>query len=391
MQDDYTAQLPATADAFPSLPLEGGLADLDALASAPPPPVAPTESPASRKSNGKPVARADLSSPEKAAIIVRLLLDQGADIPLEELPEELQARLTKQMGQMSLVDRDTLEAVAQEFAETLDGVGLSFRNGMAGALESLDGRISAGTAARLRKEAGVRQKGDPWPRLCALEVPDLAGIMQSESVEVAAVLLSKLETAKAAQVLGKLPGPQARQITYAMSLTRGVTPEAVERIGLSLAAQVDARPDIAFADGPDQRLGAILNQTSGATRDDVLTALDEADSVFAASVRKAIFTFENLPERVNEIDVPQIARAVDQPVLVAALTGAQAAGLHDAMDFVLNNMSARMADALRDEIAERGVVKPSEGEAAMSQVIEAVRALEATGGLTLKTSDDEDE
>ena len=31
----------------------------------------------------------------KAAIIVRLLLNEGADIPLEDLPDELQARLPK--------------------------------------------------------------------------------------------------------------------------------------------------------------------------------------------------------------------------------------------------------------------------------------------------------
>ena len=70
-----------------------------------------------------------LSNRQKAAIVVRLLLNEGADIPLEELPDELQETLTHQLGQMGLVDRITLDAVAQEFAEALDSVGLSFPHG----------------------------------------------------------------------------------------------------------------------------------------------------------------------------------------------------------------------------------------------------------------------
>ncbi|MEM6890607.1 MAG: flagellar motor switch protein FliG, partial [Pseudomonadota bacterium] len=92
---------------------------------------------------------ANISRKAKAAIVVRLLLNEGADIPLEELPEELQVELTQQMGAMRLIDRDTLASVVSEFAEELDSVGLSFPGGIAGALDALDGRISKHTAARL--------------------------------------------------------------------------------------------------------------------------------------------------------------------------------------------------------------------------------------------------
>ena len=77
---------------------------------------------------------------------------------------------------------------------------------------------------------------------------------QAESIEVAAVMLSKLDTPQAAQLLGHLPGPVARRITYAVSKTANVTPEAVERIGWSLAAQLDQRPAQAFS-GRTRRAG----------------------------------------------------------------------------------------------------------------------------------------
>jgi len=53
-------------------------------------------------SGAAPMGKA-LDTTAKAAIVVRILLNEGADLPLEDLPEELQARLTERMGRMGLV------------------------------------------------------------------------------------------------------------------------------------------------------------------------------------------------------------------------------------------------------------------------------------------------
>ena len=332
-----------------------------------------------------------LSRRAKAAIIVRLLLNDGADIPLEDLPDELQANLTHQMGQMRVVDRDTLLAVVEEFASEVEKVGLSFPVGIAGALDALDGKISPHTAARLRKEAGVRQFGNPWARLGELGADRLLPAVENESIEVAAVMLSKLPVSMSAEILGKLPGPQARRITYAVSLTGAVTPEAVDRIGLSLASQLDAQPATAFDSDPVERVGAILNSSTNVTRDDVLTGLDETDQGFANAVRKAIFTFANIPARIAPRDIPRILREVDQSKLLLALAGAEAAGFAASRDFVLENMSGRMADQLREDIAEAGKVKAADVEAAMSDIVDVIRAMEQSGDLLLVTEEEDDD
>ena len=324
-----------------------------------------------------------LSRKAKAAIVVRLLLNKGADLPLEELPEDLQARLTQQMGSMRTVDRTTLAHVVQEFAHELESIGLSFSGGIAGALDALDGKISKQTADRLRKEAGVRQYGDPWERLRELGPEKLLPVLKSESTEVAAVLLSKLDVKRAAELLGKLPGPDARRITYAVSQISAVTPDAVDRIGLSLAAQLDAEPVRAFDNGPVERIGAILNSTTSTTRDDVLEGLDETDAGFAEMVRRAIFTFANIPQRIAARDIPRIIREVDQDVLVTALAGAEAAGMKSTADFILENISGRMADQLREEAQERDTVQTTEMEEATTVIVERIREMEAAGDLLL--------
>lgn len=336
-----------------------------------------------------------LTRRQKAAIVVRFLLNEGAEIPLTDLPEPLQEALTTQMGTMRYVDRQTLADVVAEFARELEALGLTFPRGVAGALSALDGRISPQTSARLRKEAGVRQFGDPWEQVRAAETTLLLPILQSESAEVASVLLSKLDVTRAAQLLGQIPGPLARTIAFEMSRSGAVSPEAVDRIGVAIAAQLHDQPATAFKDGPVQRVGAILNYSPAATRDDVLIGLDESDSAFADLVRKAIFTFVHIPERVKPVDIPKVVRAVDAGTLRIALRYAEQADLAGAAVFLLDNISSRLAETLREEMAELGRIKPKEGEQAMTEVVNTIRQLEANGDLALRVpeedqSEDED-
>jgi flagellar motor switch protein FliG len=330
-----------------------------------------------------------LSRKQKAAIMVRFLLSEGADLDFRALPDSLQAELTRQIGEMRLVDRETLAEVVAEFAGQLEQIGVTFPHDLAGALTILDGRIHPRTAARLRSQAGVRQYADPWDRIRDMKAEALLPIFETEATEIAAVVLSKLEVPHAAEVLSLLPGDRARRITYAMSQTGAVTPDTVDRIGLSLAAQMDARPPRAFEDGPEKRVGAILNFSSSETRDTLLSALEGEDQDFAERVRKTIFTFKDIPKRISPLDVPKFTRAVDQGDLVAALSYAQATEDGEIAEFILTNLSSRMADSLRDEISEAGTIKPKAGEEAMTAVILAIRAQEEAGELEMIIEEEE--
>ena len=51
----------------------------------------------------------EINHRQKAAIIVSLLLQNGADMPLSRLPSDLQTDLTHHMAQLRLVDQKTLK------------------------------------------------------------------------------------------------------------------------------------------------------------------------------------------------------------------------------------------------------------------------------------------
>jgi flagellar motor switch protein FliG len=181
----------------------------------------------------------------------------------------------------------------------------------------------------------------------------------------------------------------ARRITYAISQTGSVSPTAVDRIGLALAAQLHDVPESAFTTGAVERVGAILNSSTSITRDEMMEGLEETDQDFAALVRRAIFTFEHIPTRIKPADIPRIVREVEQPVLVKALSSALASDLAPAAEYILENMGERMADAMREEIAETGTVRARDADTAMREVINAIRRLEAAEEITLQEQEND--
>ncbi len=328
-----------------------------------------------------------LTGREKAAIIVRLLLQSGAVPALSELPESQQTDLAIQLARMSPVDKTTVNAVAEEFATMVEQIGLSFPSGIENTLGMLDGVISANASSRLKQMGTDEYRGDPWEQLANVDNERLAPILESEAVEVAAIILSKLKVSKSAELLSLIPGDRARRITYAVSLTGAVAPETVRRIGVSLVEQLDMRPVRAFADGPVARVGAILNFSPASVRNEVLDGLDKEDSDFAEQVRKAIFTFANIKDRISEKDVPRIQRDLDQEDLITCIASAEGEDA-ETVEFLLAAISKRLAEEFREQASEKTSVSTADSEAAMMRVVNVIRKLEADGEIFLIAEDE---
>lgn len=334
-----------------------------------------------------------LTPQRKAALIVQLMISDGGKLSLNQLPEHLQELLARELGAIRLVDRDTVNAVAAEFADLLAAIGLSSPGGPAAALDALSAHLSPELAGRLKAELGGPRDIDPWVQLSGLEAEELTPILMSESIEVAAVVLSKLPVAKAASILGEIPGDKARMITFAVSRTADIKPDLVKRIGQTLVGAYCTTKITAFEKAPTDRVGAILNSSPAAMRDSMLEGLDSTDEGFAKGVRKAIFTFADIPSRLVATDIPACIRGVDPEELNLGIAAALGVGgdLQAAAEFILANISQRMADQIREEAAEKGKVKASVGEDAMNAITAAIRELADSGAITLIDPDAEEE
>ncbi|MEX3014956.1 FliG C-terminal domain-containing protein [Gymnodinialimonas hymeniacidonis] len=328
-----------------------------------------------------------LSKKQKAAVIVRLLLGHGVSLGVSKLPPEDQNNLAHTIAALGNVDKPTLAEVVQEFTRQIDNLALSFPRDLSETVELLEPYLAPGALGKLRAAAERTDTTDPWARISRQPVERLRPLLSSESAEVCSVLLSKLGVAKAAELLGELPAERSDILAHSMALTETITPDLVERIGLHLAGVLDSAPVNAFEKAAAERVGAILNATPQEARDRMLEGLQARDEPFAAEVRKSIFAFPHIPARVEPADVPLIMRKVDGDTAVTALAaGKGAAPL--TVEFLLENMSKRLAEQMRDDADARNAPKPEEGEAAMAEVIASIRELEAEGEITLLPPED---
>lgn len=335
---------------------------------------------------------APLTQQQKAAVIVQILLDGGQEVPISDLDPQDQAELTRMIAAMHYIDRDTLESVVREFITELENIGLSFPRGIDRTLGFIEGYISVQAADALRSDQSVAATsavGNPWTRIATLDVGEIMALLEGESPTVAAIVASKLHTAKAAELLERTDGPRAREIALAIPVVAGTHPQTVERIGLTLAGRLDARPPTAFQGDPANRIGAILDRASSQTRETLLQDITADDPDFADRVRRTMFTFQDIPVRVEPRDVVKITRAVDETALITALTAA-ADSAPEASEFILANVSKRMAEQFNEAMGEHPPVKRREADAAMDQVMQAIRDLVSNGEMTLIPLEDDD-
>ncbi len=337
-------------------------------------------------------AHADLPQPSpltrrrKAAMVVHMMISEGNDLSLSELPGPLQETLTEELGAIRLVDRDTVAAVATEFVAELEAIGLTAPGTKDAAIMALSDHLSPDLANKLRQELSSVRNGDHWPLIADLPVDRILPIMLNESIEVGAVALSKLPVTKAAEILGKTPGDRARRITFAMSQTADIKPDAVDRIGKALFADYSKPRELAFEKEPPLRLGAILNSSPSDTREDVLEGLGTQSPDFASAVRKAIFTFKDIAQRVKGTDIPGCIRSVDAEAMTIAIAAALAsddAAITTSAEFILENISQRMATQMREDAEERGNVKKADAEKAMNEITKAIRDMVDSGSIAL--------
>lgn len=330
-----------------------------------------------------------LPGPQKAAIIIQMILSEGGSLPLSSLSARGQARLMQDFVEIGRVDRATLATVVADLERDLSMVGLSFPRSVADALNTLESHLNPDVATSLRNQLGLGAPPAPWARIVGLPTEQLVAIIPNEDPKVAAILLSKLDPEKASELLETLPEAQATQVALAMQNTATVSPEMVTQIGTMLAGSLPSERPKAFNDAPALRVANLLNAASPDKRDAVLASLSEEDPEFADLVRSLIFTFADIATRIAPPDVAKITRDVGQEDLVAALAYAMTSEA-EAAEFMLSNMSQRMADALREEMEELGTVPKKAGEAAMGLITSAIRKLADAGEVTILAAKSDD-
>lgn len=329
-----------------------------------------------------------LTSAEKAAIIISALPHDEASPLLEQLGEAHISAFAKATANLKEIPLSVLESVVLEFLDSLEGQNLKLGPDVAKTILS---RIMNPDVASDLIVTATGGKRDVWKQLSETDPEIIAGFVAKAHPRAAAIILSRLPSDKAASILDKLDAETAERAVDLLKEPSKPNPHAVAMLGQAIQVDIFDRPE-GGKETPDELVGAIFDNLTDRKREPLMKTLEEKDPGFASAVQRQLFLFDDIPARIETKDIPVIVREVDAAVLKTALSYAQSRG-SETVDFILSNMSKRLAEQLEEELGEMGKVKASAGGEAESEIVRTVRALaeDATIVMIQEDTDEEDE
>ncbi len=344
-----------------------------------------------------PPATQDLSTSgitkqQKAAILLNVLLSADSAPDLDNVTTGSLKTMVDTMTSFGDVDRRTVDLVILEFLTELQEFGITLSADLEEAFASLKGHVSDKALEKVRNAYVHSPAADVWQRLASAEIPELQTCLSGEHIQVVATALSKLPSTLSAEILGSMDHVRAREAMLAIINAGDVKPEIIEIIGHGLCESLfKTDGPSSFSKPPVERVGDIMNFAQSELRDQLMEEFNKTDPEQAEAIRKVMFTFPDIPTRLQPRDVSAVTRAVDPETLLRALKGAETEA-PEAFEFILSSLATRAADALREELTETEAGKKKDMEAAMTELIVAIRALEGEGTITLiMEEEDEDD
>lgn len=331
-----------------------------------------------------------VSKQQKAAILLHVLMGAGATPDLDNVSTDSLKNIVDTMATFGDVDRQTVDLVILEFLSELQEFGISMNSGLEDTLASLKGHVGDKALENIRKAYVRSPSVDVWTRIASAEVTQLRECLATEHLQITATVLSKIPSTMAAEILGSLEPAEARSVMLAIVNAHEIKPEVIELIGQSISETLfsEEGPTV-FEKTPVERAGDIMNFAQSEIRDRLMEDFGQNDPETAERIRKVMFTFPDIPDRVLPRDISAVTRTVAPDILMRALKGAETSS-PEVVEFILSSLSSRISEQMREELGESEVVKKKDGETAMNEVILGIRQLESDGAITLVVEEEEE-
>jgi len=207
----------------------------------------------------------------------------------------------------------------------------------------------------------------------------LAMVLHREQPQTIALVLSSLDSWRAAAVVEHLSDKLRPDVLRRMTTIESVAPEILREVGQALSAELKAlvAGGMRKVDGKSTAL-EILRRSDPEEQAAVIAEIEKDDPNLAAELRGRLFTFSDLVVLADR-DLQVLLREIEGNKLVLALRGATA----EVRQKFLANLSARAAEMLADDLAAMGPVKLSMVEAAQTEIAKTAQDLAQQGRITI--------
>jgi len=325
------------------------------------------------------------SGVERAAVLMMLVGEEEAAAILQKLEPDEVRQLGKAMFTVADVSEAEVEGVLDDFVDRArERTGISFdpRPKIEAVMHRALGSEKADSVlARITPpEAACEIDLLAW-----LDASEIAGMIEKEHPQIAAVLIANLDPAVGSQVLELLPDAAQPEILHRIAKLGPITPEAVETLRAMLANRSGhGGQGTQVQLGGTREAAKILQSARKATEQRVMPKLFKLDKETAKAIEEAMFVFDNLLD-MDDKNLGTLIRNIDGDILTRALKGVDEA----ARNRFLGCMSARAADGIRDEMEARGPMKLSEVLEAQKAIIQIARNLAKDGTIQMGGGEDD--
>ncbi len=324
-----------------------------------------------------------LTGAQKAAALMLALGEELAATLFSRMHEDEIRDISGAMANLGTVPAPAVEALCQEFADTLGQTGTltgSWENTERLLLRSLPKERVAQIMEEIRGPAGRTM----WDKLGNVNEAVLANYLKNEYPQTVAVVLAKVKPDHAARVLALLPEAFAMEVVMRMLRMDTVQKDALD--GVERTLKTEFMSNLARSQRRDahEMMAEIFNNLDRQAEARILAALEERNREAAERIRGLMFTFDDL-QRLDGPGVQVLLREVAKDRLVLALKGAGEA----LREMFLRNMTERAAKLLRDDLAALGPVRLRDVDEAQAAIVAAAKDLAARGEVTLQDGREE--
>jgi flagellar motor switch protein FliG len=322
---------------------------------------------------------------EKAAIILTAIGPETAGGFLRDLGEPDLARFARTLSGLGKIRQEVLDAVIVEFLEALT-TGPDVAGGDKAARKLLAAGLDESEVSRILDGDRAAPRS-VWERLNETPVAALASFVAAEHPQTAAVILSELRPETAASVLERLDRAFAQSIVLRLSRVPTLDPAigaaiqgAIERDFLSVLQRNLSKRR------PADLIAGLMNNISSEARDGFLGYLEAAEPGLAQDVQRTMFTFEDIPARLNPRDIAAVLRDIPEETLLRALKLGEAQA-SATVPFVLENVPRRLSERYVEDLAALPEPGRKEGESAQIEITKAIQALVREGAIRFVEKD----
>ena len=271
-----------------------------------------------------------------------------------------------------MLDSEQTEAVLTEFYQNCMTSKAVTEGGLEYARTVLEKAFGNQTALALLEKVTKSLKNREFAFLDKADVKALFSALQNERPQTMALVLSYVDPDKAAGVIEQLEPRRQIRVVEAIATMESASPAAIKTIEAEMErkfSSIITQSNVKV--GGIDYVAGIMNNLDRSSEKSIFDGLSAHNSELADEIRKRMFVFEDIIT-MDDRSVQRFVRDCDPRDLVLALKTANA----DVANKLFTNMSARMAESIRDDLEVTTNVRMKDVEDAQQRIVGVIRDLE---------------